>query len=374
MTPSTTLTDLLNRKVLEMDSHFSDDASSNLQRFAQNSTLERVEWAITTEIGHHLPIRSRAILAVIGSLIRLGYTGFGGHISALARCVERLYGACSARTIYRHLSAIESEGFICRTKYRTGPNRFRTVVEFNLPALSYWAGKRYDNVIPCKSVSSVLTKVQKDLGTITNHRVNSCNLSNKYNQPRAEEARRRARDRIDGKKHRHKTNPIILTLKILTWKYHRIDRHEWDWLRRRAEWELSAGDSLVSGHSGIPWPDWERRWTEMSIAERERAAMTEIVPLLRSRSALDISDPVPVQNHQERSPIPDGFPSSPYFQTTHDESNGPSKAGRPIQKPDLDKIRGNLGEEAFRVLCRAQKQCQERGREQNQPGLIPRAI
>jgi hypothetical protein len=315
-----------------MESHNTSDLSSFSGKTAQNRDLERIDYTVFSIVDGNIPLRSRIVLSLFVSLAKLGYSRFGGNIGALLHCLNRIGGQMAERTLYSHLAVLERSGYIRRNKYRVGTDHFRTVIDIDSAALAYWIGGRTGNVVPYPTQSHVspsMPIVQEDPGTINNSHVNSRNLTNKYKEPRG-----RARDHKDRKKPTTRTreNPIIYTMRLIA---HRRGLHRSDWfrIRDRARWEISAGEDLVAGHSGILWSEWLGRWASMSWAEREAACSAEIIPKLQSTKSMGM--------------LFDGFAVD--FECQPDPTGADISGGE--STPDFDSAAAvNLGEEAFRLL------------------------
>jgi hypothetical protein len=249
----------------------SQQSSVEANKIANTGDLDRIEFTIFDCHSADISNKSRALLSLVICLVKLGYTGIKSPIDALNRALYRSSGySCSTRTLFRALSELESRGFIYRSKYRVGDDRFSTLIHLNLEAFSFWTRKRSQNISPIPTLypkSSQLTNWQKDAGTSTHSRVNS-RKDNIYNKPRARASR----------KYSKWVHPIIFTIGLLMRGPAR------KFVLARATLELEMGGD-VAGHSGVPWSAWPR-WQEMDKGARENIARNEIIPRLLDRSTL----------------------------------------------------------------------------------------
>lgn len=266
------------------------------RKLADNNSLDRIDFAIFQLISASIPTSARIVLCVVIALIKLGYTGSSCSIGAFLKVLNRIGFPMSERTLYRSMAILEAQGYISRRKFRLGPNRFKCIIKFNEAALAYWTGHKTSKIAPINThISPQLPIQQEEDLTKSNFGVNSCNSTNINKQPRA--GARATNINSKQPKTKRRTDPILYTLLLLLKNAPKdVRRFAYD----RARWELSAGEDLTSGHSGVPWEYWASRWTELPTDVRDRTMKHEILPLLTDRSAMSIPEPT----HEFLCPLP----------------------------------------------------------------------
>lgn len=254
--------------------------------FANSSDLQRVQFTINTIGAGQLTPKARQYLALIVSLVRMGYTGIACPIGAITRKVHEMTGRYKDSSTYAAFRELETAGFIRRNKYRVGADHFGTKITFNLPAFAYWTkqGNKKVSALPTITYSSpYLQKIDKDTFTISSHHSNSPITYIK----RAKQCATNIKNGV------RKWIPVINTIRVLCGS-------------PRAP-EVSQANAEISGQvenrSGIDWQYWAPRWPEMTIAARESTARRELLPRLRN-------EPIKTETHAKppssapRAPAP----------------------------------------------------------------------
>lgn len=263
-------------------------------KFASEFDISRIEFAIIERRNNKLDNKSNMLLSCFVALSKLGNNGISSPIYHILKMLNRNGYNISQRSIFRALSQLQSLGYITRQKYRTGDDRFRTIIRFADDAFSYWTQKRTSKIAPIPTRNdtsyndSQLPNWQEEDLTNTNYRVNSCNYNNKYTKQRAS-----ARDQIYFSKNdqkqpqskRKKRNSVLTSILICLDKIRELHRSDRKRALSTARCEIHAIDAGVQiiGGSGIDWKYWMSRWDNFSIPVREMTAKNEIIPLLLSR-------------------------------------------------------------------------------------------
>ena len=242
--------------------------SDNPQKIARSRDLDRVQMTINVSSFPHLTNKSRSALALLISLVRLGYGGISAPIGSIETTLCRVGYKMSRRTLFRALSELETFGFMTRHKYRVGHDKFSTIVDFNLPRFDFWLKK------PTKThISPQVPICPEPPRTKIDIRVNTSYLPNESKKPRA---------RAGG----NKIHPVLYTLSVVLTALKARDR---SFVLSRARYEIEAERAGIeaAGHSGALWQ--RPSWQDMTFSVRESICRREILPLLRNRETMEAS-------------------------------------------------------------------------------------
>lgn len=235
------------------------------KNLANDSDLEKIRFPVTVS-PHKLNKLERRWFGYFLALAKMRYCGVAVSIDKLTREEFRVNGqTCSERTTHRALEGLALKGILRRRKNRIGPNRFRTVIRFNMEAFAFYLKRdelfnKYptgtyfipqlpnwqedivssnSGYLPCKSVSKPVYK----------------QTSYQNNIPIA-------------------LMRILITLRcILTGPQRKT-------ACIRAEREMSTGNYV----SGVDWDYWADRWNDFLFDRRDATAEREIVPLLLDKN------------------------------------------------------------------------------------------
>jgi hypothetical protein len=242
--------------------------SENRQKTARSQDLERIQMTINVSSFPHLSNKSRAALALMISLVRLGYSGISAPITGIENTLCRVGYKMSRRSLFRALSELETLGFMTRHKYRVGHDKFATIVDFNLPRFDFWLKK------PTKSHISPQVPICREYPRTKIYTpVITSNLPNESKQPRT-------RARVN------KIHPVLYTLSVVLTAMKARDRGI---VLSRARYEIEAERAGIdaAGHSGALW--YRPSWRDMPYSVRESICRREILPLLRNRETMTAS-------------------------------------------------------------------------------------
>lgn len=240
----------------------------NPQKIARSQDLDRVQMTINVSSFPNLSNKSRATLALLISLVRLGYGGISSPIGAIENTLCRVGYKMSRRSLFRALSELETLGFMTRHKYRVGHDKFSTIVDFNLDRFDFWLKK------PTKThVSPQVPICRESPRTKIDPRVNTSYFPNESKKPRA-------RAGVS------KIHPVLYTLSVVLTALKARDRAI---VLSRARYEIESERAGIdaAGHSGALWD--RPSWRDMPIAVRESICRREILPLLRNRETMAAS-------------------------------------------------------------------------------------
>lgn len=300
-------------------------------RIANVSAIRAIERATSGIEGTgSLSPRARRVLQVYLVLIKMGYDAVAAPLGAIADAMKRSSNgeSGSIRTLQRANDELLESGYIdiaadSFTKYRKG-----VIIFFRLPAFAYWTQRRSGTVVPlpksglshnvkqCRQVATgcrdydvsspkmsgnPLPTTEVSSCDTDSHTVNPCvhittgcrdyevtnntsnskipNSTSKNKEPRAG-----ARAVKNNSKRRLK-NAVLFSLGCVLTALGDLTKFEKRKLRARAECEVKAitGEIQMLNPSGVDWTYWERRWGEMTIAQREITIRREILPLLLGR-------------------------------------------------------------------------------------------
>lgn len=243
---------------------------------AKKNDLERVRLTINNGSFPDLSNKSRSLLSLMISLVKLGYTGISAPIDALETTLSRVGYSISRRSIFRGLSELESHGYFHRKKYRVGNDKFGTELVFIPDRFEFWK----------KSTSKPITSVsiptnthsypqvpnwQEDSRTKIHTGVNSSYINkNCYKKPR-------------GRAGVNKIHPVLYTLSVVLTKSKAKDRGI-VLSRARCEIEAEKAGFEAAGHSGAHWD--RPSWSSMPNDVKESICRAEILPLLRNLDTL----------------------------------------------------------------------------------------
>ncbi|MDD5347797.1 MAG: hypothetical protein PHT59_04200 [Candidatus Omnitrophica bacterium] len=230
------------------------------------TTLPRIVFTLREPGAADLSPRARVYLAYVVALAKMGYVSIAVPINALTRAQQAAGGRYrSDRSTYLALAELESKGYLRRSRYRIGDDHFRTVINLNLAALSFWTGKRVGKCTPISSKVGYVQGLQKEPWT-SKPTVTTSVLNSEYTYLK------RTMVRVtDRAKAIWKWAPVLYTLRCLAGS------------PRAPEVRIAAAEyhGLVESMSGIDWPYWDQRWSELSIPVRESTAQVELLPALR---------------------------------------------------------------------------------------------
>ena len=252
------------------------------RKYATPGDLEKLDGIWYQSSGtFNLTKSGRRLLQLFVTLVRLGYEGVDTPIGCISKTLWRIIGESrSDRTIFRALNDLEEKGFVVRKTFKVGDNRLKCIIRFRLDAFRFLSKKKE----PTQThINTQLTKSRDTDRTSIKSRVNSLNITDLNNKPRA-----RARARKISRYH-----PIIVTLRILTFKM--CQEKRLSWAKRRVA--LSAADVEINGcelytqRSGVRWDELKPKWLEMSPEERDSIARTEIIPQLLRGDLMYIEEP-----------------------------------------------------------------------------------
>lgn len=260
-------------------------ATQNQQKnHATTQDLEKIVFSTLQLAGTGMlsPL-ARRWLAFCVVLARLGYVGIHAPMWAIVKAQYRAQGQTrSESTAYRGLRALETAGYIRRQKYRLGPDKFATIVHFELEKFGYWLReKAHIQSVTCDYINSQLSICEETEVTNQGSRVNSQDSSIKDNKPaRAKSYKEQFKKPLGAKKREH---PVFYTLKIVTRGMGKAKRRL---LLARAYTELFAPKLRSSGADFQKWGD-ESKWLELTISERETVAREQILPYLENMSPIE---------------------------------------------------------------------------------------
>lgn len=300
-------------------------------RIANVSAIRAIERATSGIEGTgSLSPRARRVLQVYLVLIKMGYEAVAAPLGAIADAMKRSSNgeSGSIRTLQRANDELIEAGYIDIaedkfTKYRKG-----VIIFFQLPAFAYWTQRRSGTVVPmpqsgsahnvnqCRQVTTscrdteVSSPKMSDNSSPTtevssseteSHTVNPCvhittgcrdyevtsninspkipNSTNKKKEPRA------GAHAIKNNSKRRLKNAVLFSLGCVLTALGDLTKYEKRKVRARADCEVKAviGEIELLNPSGVDWTYWERRWGEMTIAQREITIRREILPLLLGR-------------------------------------------------------------------------------------------
>lgn len=245
----------------------------NPQRIASKNDLYRIDYCVFQLPGTiSLSPRARRYLFFIISLVKVGYSGIAAPMAAIADAIFRTQGQTAGiRTLRSALVELESAGYVCRRRCRTGANCKQAVIDFQLERFVFWTKIRSRNVIPhptLSHISSCRQNLPADDRRI-NHRVNN------DNSPVTNIKEQRARTRSKKSAKKQKYHPVFYTL-LCVIPSSPVRPKMIDLASR----EISCGSG---SQSGVDWSHFTRLWRALDPypgGGRERTAKREIVPLL----------------------------------------------------------------------------------------------
>lgn len=281
------------------------------------SDLERINFTISEPGAIRLSPLARAYLRLFVVMVRLKAVGIAAPIACITSAQLRAGGRYrSERSTFRALAELETAGYLHRSKYRLGADRFRTVITFHLEAFAYFTQQKAENITPFPYIPPQLPSCQGEALTISASRSYSCDLA--YLK-RAIPARA-----TNKQKGIYKWIAVINTIRVLLGS----PRHPAVILSQ------SELDGTAENISGIDWHFWRTRWDDMTIPIRETTAKRELLPpLLRAlrRNPSPTPSPAPVS-----APKPEPATISP---------PPPS----PTHSPEPEQIRAAIREIAARA-------------------------
>jgi len=211
-------------------------------RIANRASLNRVQFALIKVDQGIKTQRSARLYWVLGTLARLGYSGFTGPAGALADTIGRLTGSSPSRsTLFRALKDLEIAGLISRSPCRFGESWGGLILHFSKEMCDKNAQVSRRNALEH-------TKIPASLPVVS--------TLNNIARP------------VDRQKRVHRIDPVIYTIRLVT--KGRANRAE---LCAAAVRDQTAKDSKI-----FKWGRLRERWRNMTILEREHVAKTEIVP------------------------------------------------------------------------------------------------
>lgn len=241
---------------------------------ATSHDLQKINFVLKDGTYPNLSNKASAVLALCVALVRLEYCGISAFVAEIVKSIDRCGYHMSDRTFYRACAELESQGFFNRLKYRVGPDKFATILVFDLKRFEFFKRK---NEVPKKPTSShispCLPNWQEEVVTSTTSRVNSSNSSSKVNnKPRARASR-----------FKNWIHPVLYSIMIVLQRAKDRDR---SFLISRARFEIDCErqNLEIPGHSGVEWnrPSWQ----DMPHRQREQIINAEILPALRDKSNL----------------------------------------------------------------------------------------
>ena len=295
------------------------------KNLAKSRDLSTITFAIL-QGAQALTLLERRWFSLFIAVAKIEFWGISVSIGELTEHEFRVnHQTRSERSTYRALEGLEKKGFIFRRKFRVGPNKFNTKIYFNESSFRWYLQKSTQNVTPTHTYTHTCTPLpsgQQDLRTKNNGVLLSSSIPNLL------DCNRRARTVKQNPKIASYLLPILITLRAMMPGARRIglgSGAERALILRRAERELSSGDYV----SGVDWQYWASRpWKELSHAQRDNIACTEIIPYLvapdygkRTKDdRLDkllsafktvredpIPDPIPREQVASSSPPPDSI-------------------------------------------------------------------
>lgn len=299
------------------------------------TTLPAITYTLREAGAADVTPRGRVYLAFFVALAKMGYASIAVPVNALTRAQMASGGRYrSDRSTYLALSELESKGYLRRSRYRIGDDHFRTVINLDLAALSFWTRQSVGKCVPISSKVGYVQGLQKDLVT--------SNLPVTTSDPRSNIAYIdrtvvRVTDRAKGLV--WKWAPVLYTLRCLLGS------------PRAPEVRIATAEyhGLVESLSGIDWTYWESRWPELSIPVRESTAKAELIPALHAAASgktrqqiAKLAKPIKFRNLEKLDPKPrareTAVTKKPTKSTTYENSE---KSGIGVT-PEM--VRAALGE------------------------------
>lgn len=239
---------------------------------AKTNDLERVKMTINGASFPNLSNKSRAVLSLLISLVKLGYTGISAPVGAIEKTLFRVGFSLSRRSLFRALADLESHGYFHRRKYRVGNDKFGTEIVFTAGRFDFWKKPAPLKIPPTIDHKNLhVPNWQEDPRTKIPSRVNSRNINNNsYKKPRARAGV-------------NKIHPVLYTLSVVLTNLKAKDRAI-VLSRARCEIEAERQGIEVAGHSGAHWD--RPSWLEMPHEVKESICRREILPLLRNLETL----------------------------------------------------------------------------------------
>lgn len=232
-----------------------------------------IQWCITWNPGG-LSDRSRRVFQLFATAIRMkpGAIRIVSTVGEIARAIRTAnLGDCSPSTVRRALAELEGLGYLRRRRASFGPAHHQLTIDLVVARWSHWS--RAPKKPKCPTSCYISPRQSMGPGedrTSTKSRVNTCNNNINSSNP--------ARARANNSKYDFLAcHPVLLTLWVLLRGTPDVS------LYNRAERECRAeiAGVEVAHPSGVPWPDYERHWTDMLPEMRDTFAKTQILPRLR---------------------------------------------------------------------------------------------
>lgn len=245
--------------------------AKQINKTAALTTLPRITYTLRECGAAHLSPRARVYLAYFVALAKMGYCSLAVPIGALTRAQMASGGRYrSDRTTYLALAELEAHAYLRRSRYRIGQDHFRTVINLNLAALSYWTRQ---SVGKCTPISSKVGYVQGLQESPVTSKPTVTTSDSLVEHTYIDRTVGRMKSAIDSAV--WKWAPVLYTLRCLLGS------------PRAAELRLAAAElhGLVESESGIEWAYWSSRWPELGIPAREGVARSELLPPLREAVA-----------------------------------------------------------------------------------------
>lgn len=238
------------------------------------TTLPAITYTLREAGAADVTPRGRVYLAYLVALAKMGYASIAVPVNALTRAQMASGGRYrSDRSTYLALAELESKGYLRRSRYRIGDNHFRTVINLDLAALSFWTRQSVGKCTPISRKVGYVQGLQEDPMTSNLPITTSDPRSNIAYIDRTVGTVGRVTDRAKGVV--WKWAPVLYTLRCLLGS------------PRAPEVRIATAEyhGLVESMSGIDWPYWESRWTELSIPVRESTAKAELLPALHAAAS-----------------------------------------------------------------------------------------
>jgi hypothetical protein len=242
------------------------------KKLAKSNDLSKITFSIL-QIAHSLSPLERRWFSLFVCLAKLGFDGISLGIGELTDHEYRINGQThSERSTYRALAGLESKKFITRSKFRIGPDKFKTMIGFEKEYFAWYLKKRFKDVTPIPTGTYTVTPLpswQED-----NLTSNSKELVSNI-VPRSLESNKRAKSEKQNPKIASYLLPILITFRSILPGARRFSPADRARIFRRLENELESGDYL----SGNDWGYWADRWRELRDV-RDNIALTELAPPL----------------------------------------------------------------------------------------------
>lgn len=321
----------------------------NTSRIAGPSDLYSINWIQSQLIGSQkISKGTRGYIWFLLALVKQGFETISATQREIADAYYRASGGNkSVRSLQYALKELEEIDFIRRSKYRIGPDHFRSVIVINTEAFSFWTRKRTKNISPIPTqnyTSPYAQNMQKDTG----RSIKPCNYSpssvNENKEPRV-----RARCKTNARQFNF--HPIIFSLlTVLRWP-------------KTEPPELRLARAELAGQvdrTEIAWPKWEREWQRLPIDEREGICRTSFLPRLRDHSSdgFKCPPPAPVAPIRKRQEPPEPPPVPATREQVLAALSGAAFYKRPVES--LPPPPKSLSETDMKLLCKSRDATEDR--------------